>query len=570
MKISGSVKKGVQVIGVILFITLCILLGISILKPTTLPEKQSIQDAFAKTMEHLRVVAKEPHPTGSLANQEVRKYLVDQFDRIQVTYENISFQLDGETYVDYLVKLDAPATDDGVMFVSHYDSVDTGPGATDDGISVASMLTVLEETIKRQNYTKDIYFLFTDGEELGLIGANYFVSEYKEKYIDKLKFVVNLEARGNQGPLFMFETTKNNYNIAKMLQKAVTSGSTPFSFAAAMYKRMPNDTDLTEFLEAGFSGMNFAVVEGGEYYHDKEDTPDNLNEDTAYMYYSTVSELASYLEDMDLEQLNAEEEGVYFPIAKGKFFLCTENSMSVFSIFSICLFIIIVAIAIGKRRVKLGKTVLSFSALGICLAASYGVLLVINMIFYKILESGNKSVQELALLCHNTYLLQMILTIVLCLLVFLVAQKHLRLQEHLLFYGSLFLVFSIVSFIVFPAITYMFSIVLFIISVLLFFTVIYRGELTKWLVPMLAGVLCLICAILYIPTFITIYQSILMYLMVTVAGSVLGIVEIVMFFLCFGTLLQSLKVRPISERRIRGQGYKSLIRKLLKSLKEKE
>lgn len=568
MKFGGRIKKGIQIICVIMVLLLCILHGFYILKPTSLPEEQSVKAAFSKTMEHLNVIAKEPHPTGSLANQEVRKYLVEQFDKMQVTYEDMSFQIGSKTYVDYLIKLDAPSTEEGVMFVSHYDSVQTGPGAGDDGISVASMLTVLEETVNRQNYQNDIYFLFTDGEELGLIGANYFVSEYKEEYIDKLKFVVNLEARGNQGSLLMFETSDHNYNIAKMLKQAVPSGSTPFSFAAAMYKRMPNDTDLTEFLEAGFSGMNFAVVEGGENYHEKEDNPDNLNKDTAYMYYSTVSELASYLEVMDLEQLYSDNEGVYFPIASGKFYLCTESSMNIFSIFSICLFVIIVAIGIRKRRVKWDKTILSISTFGIYLAASYGVLLVINLVYNRIMESGHRSVQKLALINQNTYLIQMILLTILGILLHLVAQKHLRFQEHLLFYGGIFMLFSVVSLIVFPAITYLFSMILFTISILLFFTVIYRGMITKWLVPVLAGVLCLICAVLYIPSFITIYQSILVFMRVTVAGVILGIVETVMIGLCIGCMLQSLQVRPISARRIRSQGYKPLIRRLLKGLKE--
>ncbi len=554
MKITGRFKRGIQLVSIIFVVSLCILHGFYILTPTSLPQKQSGNEAFSKTMEHLRVIAKEPHPTGTPANEEVRHYLTDQFDKLQVAYESISFTLGGMTYVNYLIKIDASATEDGVMFVSHYDSVSAGPGAADDGISVASMLTVMEEIMNGQAIKNDMYFLFTDGEELGLIGADYFIKEYGGDYIDKIKLVINLEARGNQGALFMFETSSNNYSIAKMLQKAVPSGSTPFSFAAALYKKMPNDTDLTRFLEAGFQGMNFAVVRGGECYHTVQDNVDNLNKGTAYMYYATVSELASYLGSSDLHELSREKEGVYFPVTKGKFFVCTESTMYLFSLFSLCIFIITAIYGIVKRRVRFDKLILSFSAFGIFLVSSYGLLLLI---------------QKTNGIVLHTYVLQMILMGLLGLFIYIVAKKHLRIQEHLILWGSLFSVLGILSYILFPAFVYMLSVILFIITLLLLATVVYRGKITKWLVPVLAGILCLVCTILYIPVLIAVYDSILYVLSVNITGLVLGIAETMLYSLCIGCLLLSFKVNTVSTTKAsRRQSINSLFRQLLQYVKK--
>ena len=554
MRITGRVKTGIQLVSIIFVVSLCILHGFYILTPTTLPQKQSVNEAFSKTMEHLRMIAKEPHPTGTTANEEVRHYLTDHFDRLQLSYESISFTLDGMTYVNYLVKMDAPATEDGVMLVSHYDSVSAGPGAADDGISVASMLTVMENIVNGQANINDMYFLFTDGEELGLLGADYFIKGYGEDYIDKIKLVINLEARGNRGALFMFETSSNNYNIAKMLQKAVPSGSTPFSFAAALYKTMPNDTDLTRFLEAGFQGMNFAVVRGGECYHTEQDNVDNLSRDTAYMYYATVSELSSYLGSIDLHELSREKEGVYFPVTKGKFFVCKESTMYLFSIFSLCIFIITVIFGIVKRRVRFDKLILSFSAFGIFLVASYGLLLLIQKINGKVL---------------HTYVFQMIFVGLLGLLIYIVAKKHLRIQEHLILWGSLFSILGILSYILFPAFVYMISIILFIITLLLLTTVVYRGKGTKWLVPILAGILCLVCTILYVPVLIAVYDSLLYVLSVNITGLVLGITETMLYSLCIGCLLLSFKVNTASTTKTSPRkSVNSLFRQLLHYVKQ--
>ena len=90
------------------------------------------------------------------------------------------------------------------MFVAHYDSVPSGPGAGDDAASVAAIL----ETIRALKagatpLRNDLIVLFTDGEELGLLGAKGFVETYPA--LRDIKVTLNFDMRGDYGPSVMFQ-----------------------------------------------------------------------------------------------------------------------------------------------------------------------------------------------------------------------------------------------------------------------------------------------------------------------------------------------------------------------------
>lgn len=74
-----------------------------------------------------------------------------------------------------LVKIDGadPEYTDkgGVLFSAHYDSVSTAPGATDDGMGVATLMQLIAYLVKgRQGRTA--VFNINNGEEDGLHGAH--------------------------------------------------------------------------------------------------------------------------------------------------------------------------------------------------------------------------------------------------------------------------------------------------------------------------------------------------------------------------------------------------------------
>lgn len=79
-----------------------------------------------------------------------------------------------------------------------------GPGASDDGAAVATVLEIARILAARPASRHPVVLLITDGEEAGLLGAFLFVREHP--LAKQVRAAVNLDARGTSGPSLMFET----------------------------------------------------------------------------------------------------------------------------------------------------------------------------------------------------------------------------------------------------------------------------------------------------------------------------------------------------------------------------
>jgi len=250
-----------------------------------------------------------------------------------------------------LVKLDAPGNDRGIMFVSHYDSASEGPGAGDDMISVCAMLEAIRAQSQNSDLKNDIYFLITDGEEVGTLGAMEFVKAHPEMR-DKIDMIINLEARGNRGGLLLFETSENSYEMIKATKK---SGAKPIGvvWAVTLYAMMPNTTDLTIFFEAGYKGINLAAVEGVEVYHEPTDTPENFNKSTAGQYLNTVMSIADYCANNTLDSLREPSpEAVYFTFLPGVMVLMTALTSHIICGLACLLAVVFLVVSVKNKQLK--------------------------------------------------------------------------------------------------------------------------------------------------------------------------------------------------------------------------
>jgi hypothetical protein len=151
-----------------------------------------------------------------------------------------------------------------VAVAAHYDSVDAGPGASDDLAGVAAILEIARALKAGPPPRHPVVLLLDEGEEGGLLGATAFEESSPEA--SEVKAVVNLEARGTCGPSFMFETSGDNgWLIDAWAPRAPRPVTT--SLAAAVYAQLPNDTDLTVFRYHQVPGLNFAFIGGATKYH---------------------------------------------------------------------------------------------------------------------------------------------------------------------------------------------------------------------------------------------------------------------------------------------------------------
>ena len=251
--------------------------------------------------------------------EDLEEYYTKELDKLEYTL----FDEKGELELfNIFAKLDAPDSEKGVLFVSHYDSTPGGPGAADDMVAVCALLEAMLDQAGKPRINS-LYFLITDGEELGLLGARRFIESHPELR-DKIELVVNFEARGNSGGLLMFETSVNDYTIVKQYKKQ-NLHPISFSMAPAVYRLMPNGTDLSEFLQAGYRGMNFAAIGGSEHYHMPTDDFEHLDKDTAWHYLLTAKAFADMAAFMDLSRLDANDDGVYFPFFPGRLVIMTAT-----------------------------------------------------------------------------------------------------------------------------------------------------------------------------------------------------------------------------------------------------
>jgi hypothetical protein len=290
--------------------------------PLALPASAPVDQFSAfRALDRLRVIAQAPHPTGSTENARVRAVLVGQLGtlglgpevqttsvaRTEPKWQN---RVAGATVSNVVARLQGTANTRPVMFAAHYDSVPSGPGASDDGSGVVTLLETARALRAGPALRNDIIFLFTDGEEAGLLGAQAFVNEHP--WAKEPGVVLNFEARGACGPSFMFETSPGNGWLIRQF-----AGASPYpaasSFTYEAYKRLPNDTDLTVFKRAGLAGLNFAYVGCWTRYHTWGDTVQNLDLRSLQHDGSYALALARRFGNLDLTKTSA-PDAEYFNV----------------------------------------------------------------------------------------------------------------------------------------------------------------------------------------------------------------------------------------------------------------
>ena len=264
---------------VLALIFLACLAGIT--PPPPLPANASSQEFSAgralATLKQL-VGRGAPHPVGSAEDDQVRKGIIDALTALGYQPQvQTAFACDAASHCatvkNVLARLDGSQPGAAVLLAAHYDSVGAGPGASDDGAGVASVLEIARLLKARPRLRHSIILLLDEGEEAGLLGAQAFVDSHP--WARQVRAAVNVDARGTSGPSLMFETGAAN-NWAVRLYAAHAPRPAASSIFYSVYKRLPNNTDFTVFKSAGYQGMNFAFLGNEPAYHTPHDDFENV------------------------------------------------------------------------------------------------------------------------------------------------------------------------------------------------------------------------------------------------------------------------------------------------------
>jgi hypothetical protein len=262
----------------------------------------------------------KPHPAGSAENAASRARIVAEFARLGVKTETYTaFSCNAwrgfrvvpcATVTDILAEV-VPGEGKAIVLLAHYDSVPAGPGASDDGSGVATVLETARALRARGGKSAHpVLAVITDGEEFGLLGAQAFLNN--PTLAARVGVVINVEARGTRGRSLMFQTSPGDGRLIDLYAKSVSFYGTS-SLYAEIYKFLPNDTDLTLFIKAGFPSYNFAFVENVADYHTSLDRKINLSRLTLQEHGENMLGLASALEQTNYADLKGSND-IYLDI----------------------------------------------------------------------------------------------------------------------------------------------------------------------------------------------------------------------------------------------------------------
>lgn len=259
-----------------------------------------------------------------------------------------------------------------ILLVAHYDSCgykikydepsEGSHGALDDGYGVATLLELARIYSSQRNLKNGIKLAIVDAEEEGVLGSEALVKEYPQ-WLDDVNLVINVEGRGNKGPLYLFQTSGNNSRIIDFYRNAGFPYS--FSIAAQVYDMLPNDTDLSPFLENGYAGMNFAVLDSLKVYHNEKDNYGSVDENTLRKYCNTLLPLLDeYTSDAKYSSPDWFKNGhdtLFFTLFPNALVSYSAVTGWIFFGVIIAAVVALIVISVIKKRVNIRKLLISIA-----------------------------------------------------------------------------------------------------------------------------------------------------------------------------------------------------------------
>ena len=365
------------------------------LKPAINTSKINSETEFSleKALNHLKKITQESHYVGSKEHKNVQNYLVSELQKmgfeteIQIQTAINKKWFAATTAENIIAKLKGTGSEKALLLLTHYDSnPHSSLGASDAGSGVVTILEGLRAFLAKNETPKnDLIILISDAEELGLLGAQAFVD--KHPWTKDIGLVLNFEARGSGGPSYMLmETNGKNSKLLSEFLAAKPNFPAANSLMYSIYKKLPNDTDLTIFREdANINGFNFAFIGDHFDYHTAQDSYERLDKESLLHQADYFTTSLNYFSNSDLTNLTSEEDFVFvnFPIIK----LATYPFSWVLPMIILCtvLFLILLFFGFSLNKINIKGALKGFIpflvSLILCGGISYGlweILLIIH------------------------------------------------------------------------------------------------------------------------------------------------------------------------------------------------
>ena len=163
---------------------------------------------------HLEEIARAPHPIGSPAHDVLARYLQAELEGLGGTFEEQAasiVELRGYEIRNLMVRFPGSDPTGTILLATHYDSVPSGPGVGDAGVSVAALVETARALAADGPLRNDVIVMLTDGEEAGLFGGRAFVDDHP--WAEDVDLVFNFEGRGVSGTPAVVEVERPTVDL---------------------------------------------------------------------------------------------------------------------------------------------------------------------------------------------------------------------------------------------------------------------------------------------------------------------------------------------------------------------
>lgn len=373
----------------------------------TLPKPQPADyEGFssARVVEDIKVISQKHHSVAHpQEREEVRNYLVERLQGLGADTVMLmrydSLKGPQNKHVEYtfnatnIVAEFAPvaaasgsasasvADPTWLMLVAHYDSRYSQPmprdtvwsyGAADDGYGLGVILESVSLALKnRQDWKQGIKVLFTDAEEVGMMGMKA-AWENDRVLFDNVGLVLNIEARGPKGPALLFEACPGNDKVQD-LYASVAKYPYTYSLTTVVYGFMPTFTDFS-IIKDSVPGLNFSTIADINHYHTDKDNITTINEKSIQHYGAQIQPIVmEYLtgeQYADKDYLRSDKDKVNFTVPVFGLFSFSKVGYKIVNVIVFVLFLLLFGLEGVRGRAKAAKVAgTSLKVLGAALLA---------------------------------------------------------------------------------------------------------------------------------------------------------------------------------------------------------
>lgn len=226
-------------------------------------------DLIRKELESIRARAHPVHKVTVEVQKPRGTFNLQFVDGLTHSYRNIQ---------NVVAKLESGRGSRHALLVNcHFDSVPQSPGASDDAVSCAIMLEVLDVLAQSPTPLRhNVIFLFNGAEENMLPASHGFITQHV--WAEEIRAFINLESCGSGGRELVFQTGPGHPWLISAYAEVA-----PHPFASVIGQELfqsgiiPADTDFRIFRDYGkVPGLDIAYMKNGYVYHTGYDTEERI------------------------------------------------------------------------------------------------------------------------------------------------------------------------------------------------------------------------------------------------------------------------------------------------------